>query len=275
MSFEQPAIICVAPNGARKTKKDHPKLPLSPADLADTAKACLDAGASMIHLHVRDKEDRHSLNCDLYRAAITAIKKSVGDEIIIQVTTEAVGIYTPDEQMAMVQDLKPEAVSLAIRELAPNDKVEADAADFFQWLEREAVSPQYILYDVPDLMRFQDLQSRGVIPQVRPFVLYVLGRYSKGQVSTPDDLQPFITAPGGKDCPWAVCAFGAREGDIALKAMEEGGHVRVGFENNMQLTDGALAGDNSALVLQAAMGADRMGRPIATARQAREILGLR
>ena len=116
-----PLIIAVAPNGARKTKADHPALPITPEELAETAARCLDAGASMIHLHVRDDDQKHSLDVSAYRAAIAAIRARVGGELIIQVTTEAVGIYTPAQQMAMVQELEPEAVSLAVRELCPDD----------------------------------------------------------------------------------------------------------------------------------------------------------
>ena len=95
----KPLMIAVAPNGARKTKQDHAGLPLSPAELALTAAECEDAGACMIHLHVRDQQGRHSLDADLYRDAIAAIRKQVGDELVIQITTEAVGIYKPDEQI--------------------------------------------------------------------------------------------------------------------------------------------------------------------------------
>jgi uncharacterized protein (DUF849 family) len=77
----QPLIITIAPNGARKTKVDHPALPMTPSEIADAAATCRDAGASMIHLHVRDRQGRHTLDPDAYRAAIWAIKEAVGEEI--------------------------------------------------------------------------------------------------------------------------------------------------------------------------------------------------
>ncbi|MGB1244689.1 MAG: 3-keto-5-aminohexanoate cleavage protein, partial [Porticoccaceae bacterium] len=87
-------MIAVAPNGARKQKDDHPALPISPAELTETAVQCRDAGACMIHLHVRDAGGGHSLDVDAYRLATTAVRDAVGPDMVIQITTEAVGIYT-------------------------------------------------------------------------------------------------------------------------------------------------------------------------------------
>ena len=112
-------MIAVAPNGARRQKADHQALPITPAELAETAVECQDAGASMIHLHVRDDQGGHLLDAQAYRVATAAVRDAVGPDMIIQVTTEAVGIYSVDEQIAVVQELKPEAVSLAVRELCP------------------------------------------------------------------------------------------------------------------------------------------------------------
>jgi uncharacterized protein (DUF849 family) len=266
-----PLIITVAPNGARKTKADHPALPLSPAEIADAAEACLAAGASMIHLHVRDAEGGHTLSVDAYRAAIDALRERTGDRLIIQVTSEAVGIYAPEEQMAMVRELRPEAVSLALRELLPEGGDEARFADFARWLVEAAIMPQWILYSPEDVRRFQSLRGQGIIPDGYGVRLYVLGRYSAGQRSEPSDLLPFLAEAGGDD-PWAICAFGPKEAAAALTAAALGGHARVGFENNMQLPDGGLAPDNAASVAAVAAGADAIGRPLADAATARAIL---
>ena len=78
MSHNQEVMIAVAPNGARKTQKDHPQLPISPKEIAHTAAACQEAGACMLHLHVRDKKLVHSLDVDRYRKTIQAIRQEVG-----------------------------------------------------------------------------------------------------------------------------------------------------------------------------------------------------
>lgn len=87
----RPTAICVAPNGGRLTKADHPSLPLGPADLARTARTCLDAGACLIHVHVRDRDGRHVLDASADRDVIEAIGCTVGNEMIVQVTSESLG----------------------------------------------------------------------------------------------------------------------------------------------------------------------------------------
>ena len=98
------------------------------------------------------------------------------------------------------------------------------------------------------MTRCLDLIEREVIPFARPFLLFVLGRYSADQQSSPADLDAFVTALGNRGFPWAMCAFGRREADCALTSARLGGHVRVGFENNLYLPDGRIAPSNAALV---------------------------
>lgn len=271
---EAPLILTVAPNGARKTKADHPALPMTADEIAETAVACRAAGAAMIHLHVRDRDGRHTLDPDAYREAIAAISRRLGDSLIVQVTTESVGRYEPAEQMAAVRAIRPEAVSLAIKEIIPDSGAESTAAAFFAWMARERILPQYILYSAEELRRFEDLRRRGIVPGDCPFVLFVLGRYAPGQRSMPSDLLPFVN-PLPVDIAWAVCAFGARENACALTAAGLGGHARVGFENNMKLADGSIASDNAALVAQLAAGVALFGRPLADAGTARAMLSER
>ncbi|WP_299398105.1 3-keto-5-aminohexanoate cleavage protein [Pelagibius sp.] len=271
-----PLILTVAPNGARKTRKDHPAVPIRPAEIADTAAAALKAGAAMIHLHVRDDKERHSLDPGAYREAIAAVRDAVGDDLVIQVTSEAVGIYTPAQQMAMVRDLQPEAVSLAVREIVPDAESEAEAGPFLAWLAEAGILPQYILYDAADLARFAALKAAGVVPPGPAFLLFVLGRYTPGQRSQPADLLPFMTArqaaPEAAALPWAVCAFGPRENACVTTAAALGGHARIGFENNLYLASGALAADNAELVTAAAAAARIIGRPLADAATARRLM---
>lgn len=269
-----PFIIGVAPNGARRTKEDHPAIPLTADEIAHEAARCRDAGAAYIHVHVRDRDGAHTLDPDAYRDAIAALRREVGDTLVVQITSEAVGKFSRAEQMASVRAVRPEAVSLAVREIVPDAGSEAEAAEFFAWLDREKVMAQYILYDVPDLQRFRDLRMRGVVTTAVPFVLFVLGRYAKGQRSKPADLLPFLDE-WRDEAPWAVCAFGPLESACALTAATLGGHSRVGFENNIHLGDGSLAPDNAALIAQDRAGAELIGRPIATAADMRAMFAER
>ncbi|WP_420995326.1 3-keto-5-aminohexanoate cleavage protein [Cupriavidus sp. 30B13] len=269
---DSPLIVTVAPNGAYKTAADHPAVPLTAAALAAEARACLEAGAAMMHMHVRQPDGRHSLDAQIYRAALAAVKNAVGDELLVQVTSEAAGIYRAAEQIAMVRELRPEAVSIGLREIAVPDIAEAGLADFLAWLARERVMTQIILYDAADVQRWQALRARGLVPPGAWSLLFVLGRYAAGQVSSPRDLLPFLQVFDGT-LPWAICAFGREENACVTTAAAFGGHVRVGFENNLKLRDGSTAPGNAALVGQAAEGARTLGRPLASAAQARAIYG--
>lgn len=269
----RPAILAVAPNGARKLKADHPAIPLGADELGACAAACRDAGAALIHLHVREPgSGRHSLDPDLYRAAIRAVRREAGDDLIVQATSEAAGIYDRHGQMAAMRALRPEACSLAIREIVPDAEAETDAAAFLAELYGAGTLLQYILYSDADLHRFHDLKARGIVPGDRHFVLFVLGRYTAGQVSAPVDLLPFLHDWSDTDGAFAVCAFGAAEAACALTALALNGHARLGFENNMLLADGSSAADNAALVRQTAAAAAIMGRSIADAKAARALL---
>ncbi len=265
----EPVILTVAPNGARKSKNDHPALPISAAEVAQTASDCADAGAAMIHLHVRDASGAHSLSPDLYVESIRRIKEAVGDRLVIQITSEAVGVYTPEQQMDAMRQVQPEAVSLAVRELIPDREHEPAAASFLAWLSEERVAPQYILYSVDEFRRYQELCNRGVIPATPHWLLFVLGRYTRGQTSDPQWIVPFVVEVGS-DVPWAVCAFGAREHACAVCAATLGGHARVGFENNLYLKDGSIAANNAELIAQLRDAMIALGRPTASADQVRE-----
>lgn len=275
----QPAILTVAPNGARRTTGDHAALPVVPATLADTARACREAGAAMIHLHVRDSGQRHSLDPELYRQATAAIRSTVGDDLVVQATSEAAGIYQAPAQFAAMRALAPEAVSLGLREFVPDD-TDAGAVDafarFLAFADEQRIMVQHILYDDSDVERFQRLRARKAIPDRQPNVLFVLGRYSKDQQSEPADIDPFLAAmratPDHATWLWSVCAFGAQESACAARALELSGHARVGFENNMQLADGSIAPDNAALVRQAAKAAEDLGRPLADPATARRLM---
>ncbi len=157
-------MLAVAPNGGRKTKADHPELPLSADELARTAAECLERGASMIHLHVRDAEGQHCLDPEAYRAAIAAVCHEVGDRLVLQITSESIGRYSPAEQRAAVLKTNPEAVSLALRELAPEAPDEKDFCEFLGKLKQMRVWPQIILYTPAEAERLGRDGETGADP---------------------------------------------------------------------------------------------------------------
>lgn len=260
-----------APNGARRQKKDHPKIPISPDEMANCALEILESGASILHLHVREDDGGHSLNVDRYKSSIKAIKDKVGSQLIIQTTTESVGIYDRYQQMEIVKKLKPEAVSLALRELCPTDHEIAEFEAFNKWIINENIFPQYILYNPDDHNRFEDYISKGVFHNNDPFVLYVMGSYNG---PTPDtDTLKKMAAKNQK--PWAACGFAENEKDCINHSATKGGHIRVGFENNIWREDGSLLENNGEMVKYAATVAIKNNRPVASADDVRNIFNLR
>ena len=185
-------VLAVAPNGGRKTKADHPALPLSAGELARTAAECLERGASMVHLHVRDAEGRHCLDPEAYRAAIASICQEVGDRLVLQITSESLGRYSPAEQRTAALRTNPEAVSLALRELAPEKADEKDFGDFLGKLKQMRIHPQIILYTPAEAERLGAMLKQGLIPFDKLAVLYVLGRFALTRTALPRDLLPFL-----------------------------------------------------------------------------------
>jgi 3-keto-5-aminohexanoate cleavage enzyme len=263
-------VLTVAPNGGRKTKTDHPELPLAADELARTAAECLERGASMIHLHVRDAEGRHCLDPEAYRATIAHICEAVGDRLVLQITSESIGLYSPAEQRAAVLETNPEAVSLALGELAPEAPDEREFCIFLSKLKQMRVWPQIILYTPAEAERLGAMVRQGLIPFDRLSVLYVLGRFSVTRTGLPRDLLPFLAPDMPRFHSWSVCAFGRRETACVTAAALLGGHARVGFENNLSLPDGARAASNADLVGAATSAFEAVGLQTQTADGLRE-----
>ncbi len=262
-------LLAIAPNGARKSKADHPLIPLNAKELAVTAKNCLAAGVAIIHLHVRNPDGSHSLSAEHYADAIAEIKKSTNDGILIQVTSEAVGIYTADEQFEMIHKLKPSAVSIGLREIKNLD--EPIIKKHFDAMRDAKTHPQLILYNEADLLLYKDWLERKVIPGSAYPVLLVIGKKMAEPSFDNGYLRPeFIDALPASS--WMICAFGENEFETAKLAASLGGHIRIGFENNSVLSDGSIADDNAELIAQTSSYLNERGIQVADLEQAIEIM---
>lgn len=246
------ARIMVAPNGARRGKADHPALPITIDETVEAAKACYSAGAQAIHAHVRDENGEHTLDAGLYRELIAQLAVAVPD-MAVQITTEAVGRYGPGEQRQVVRDVMPKAVSVALREMVPDDG-EVDAArDFYHWARDAGIAVQHILYEADEVAELFRRISGGVVPADELQILFVLGRYAKDQQSEVSDMDPFLSALALQEhaqvsVQWGLCAFGRNETDCLAEAVRRGGHARIGFENSLWNRDGLIAADNAERV---------------------------
>ena len=238
--------LMLAPNGARRSKADHPNLPVSITETVVATRAAVAAGADGLHLHVRDSEGHHTLDAGLYREALSLLAESCPG-LPVQITTEAAGRYSPDQQIALVDELAPRRVSVALREILSVGEHRRAVATFLRWAG-QGTTVQHILYAPSDL---HDLIALlGTEDVARSQLLFVLGRYAPARDAIPDDLEGFLpilrTLPAMPD--WAACAFGAGETRCLTAAHRAGGKLRVGFENNLVNASGATAPDNASRV---------------------------
>ena len=244
--FSKLPELMVAPNGARKTKKNHPNLPITISEIVEEADKCFRCGANAIHAHVRDKNESHTLDTGLYSELIKELKVKVPD-LPVQITTEAVGKYSPNEQFEVVKKLLPESASVAFIEMLPDIKDYKLAKKFYEFSIDNNIQVQHILYSFEDLRLFIQAIKTKIILNKNLQVLYVLGRYDKNFQSRTEDLDLFIQEHKSiiSFIEWGVCAFGEAETDCLMKSYSLGGKARVGFENNFQNADGTIAETNA------------------------------
>ncbi|MCP4186896.1 MAG: 3-keto-5-aminohexanoate cleavage protein [Gammaproteobacteria bacterium] len=266
-----PTIIIVAPNGARKNHHDHPALPVSIEETASETAACYAAGATVLHAHVRGKKQQHVLDAGLYVELVNELKQKL-PELLVQITTEAVGIYTPTQQVDCVKKVLPNMVSTALRELTADFTALEFASEFYHWAVDANVHIQHIVYSVEELEKFLQLRDSGIIPEQHRCVLFVLGRYSTNSQSSPDGLIPFLNYDL-QSLTWFTCAFGKQEQACVMAGITAGGHARVGFENNLYLDNGEIAPNNAVLVRNLRGSIEKDGGTVANSDQTRRILG--
>lgn len=232
--------VLVAPNGARRGTSDHPELPVSTDQIIQTARACFAAGANGLHLHIRDAEGQHSLDAGQYRETMAALSQSVPG-LDLQITTEAAGVFDVAAQFVCLEQVCAEWASISIREIARSPEL---ADRVYGLCAAQGTRVQHILYDADDADLLVQWQKTGIVREDQVERILVLGRYTAGQQSTPQDLDRF---PKGSS-PWMVCAFGAHEHACLAYAAGQGGDVRVGFENSLTDESGTLWKDNAASV---------------------------
>lgn len=241
--------LMVAPNGARRTKADHPALPITDAELIETAKHCVAAGADGIHLHLRDDHGAHLLDAGRYRALLEQLRANLPDTYL-QITSEAAGRYDAEAQRAMMRALKPRHVSVALREMVrhPDDWPHAHA--FYEWAADKGIDVQHILYTPQEVQGFVIAIENGRIPGRHHLIQLVRGTYADGSRHA-YPLSHYLDAlkqADGHSFDWMLCAFGTDETASLVEAAQMGGKARVGFENSFHNADGSVASDNAERV---------------------------
>lgn len=241
--------LMVAPNGARRMPSDHPALPITDDALIETAMACRAAGADGIHAHIRDAQGKHEIDAGHYRAVMARLREAVPD-MYVQVTSESADRYTGAEQRAIMRDLAPPHVSVALREMVRQKSDWGEAQDFYAWARAAQVEIQHILYSPAEVRSFVEALDTGRIPGDAHLVQLVQGSYAKGsEGQTPlADYLAELNKAEGMHFDWMLCAFGTDETDNLARAAQHGGKARVGFENSFWNKDGSRASDNAMRV---------------------------
>lgn len=254
MDFHTPSALpklMVAPNGARRTKQDHPAIPVTLEQTVETAKKCYQAGAQAIHFHLRDDKQQHILDAGLYKEGLAELYRQV-PEMHLQITTEAVGRYSPEEMTKIAYDVMPPGISIGVAELMPDRQPNADNIRLYKTLYEAGCRVQHLCYQLEDVDLLARLIADAGLGEEKIWGMFVIGHYT-GRVSHPDMIQPFIdrATAHGLELDWAVCAFAEQEHATLERASQLGGKMRVGFENSMFMPDGSIAPDNETRIAAA------------------------
>lgn len=267
-------IITAAICGAEVLKEHNPAVPYTVAECAAEAKAAYDAGASIIHLHVREDDGTPTQSKERFRAVMDAIRACCPDVIIQPSTGGAVGM-TNDERLQPTE-LCPEMATLDCGTLNFGgdeifENTENTIKYFGQRMIERGIKPELEVFDKSMIEMALRLQAKGFIslPMHFDFVMGVNGGIG-------GDLRDFVFLRGSipHDATYTVAGVGRYEFPLAAAAIIDGGHVRVGFEDNVYLSKGVLAKSNGELVAKVVRLAGELGRQIASPAEARAILGL-
>jgi 3-keto-5-aminohexanoate cleavage enzyme len=266
-------IITAALTGAEVTREHNPNLPVTPAEIAEASYDCFNAGASMVHVHVRNQDGAPTQSADVFKETMELIKEKCN--IIVQTSTGgAVGM--PAEERLQPVYLKPEMATLSTGSVNFGDDVflnpPAYLEEFARVMKEQGVKPEIEAFDVGMINNALYLLKKELIssPIHFDFVMGVPG----GIPGTVKNLLHMVESiPAGST--WTVAGMGRTELPLGTAAIIMGGNVRVGFEDNIYYEKGVLAESNAQLVERIARISKIHGREVASPDEARQILGLK
>lgn len=273
---QQPVIITVAITGSVPRKKDCPGLPVTPKEQIEETHKAYEAGASLVHIHVRNPDETPSSDPDLFAQVQEGVQKYCPD-MIIQFSTGGRG----RDQSARGSMLfhRPDMASLATGSTNFPVGIYENPTDFVEGLASEMlkyeVKPEVEIFDLAMLYNAANLVKKGLL-LTPPHVQFVMGVPNAMPVRRTileflikelKDVMPNAT--------WTAAGIGKNQLVVNEWALELGGHVRTGLEDNIRFDETRLAKDNAELVGRLAKMARDRGRPVANGAQARQLLGLR
>lgn len=277
-SLQQPLIVNLAPTGLVPTRAQSPFVPLSPAEIAEDVLRCVAEGVSMAHLHARDPDGVPTEELSVYAEIIGAIRASAPDTVIV--TTTSGRLVADVERRAatlyLEGDLKPDMASLTLGSMnfARDASVNAPATitRLAQIMQERGIKPELEVFDLGMVNIAHMLIDKGLIQA--PYYFNIL----LGNPGTAQSTLLHLAAIVGSlppDSVWSVGGIGRFQTQSNALGVVMGGGVRVGLEDNLWFDDERTEpADNLRLVRRVAAQAAALGRPLASAAQARSMLGL-
>lgn len=271
-----PCIICVAITGSLPQKSDNPAVPVSVEEQVESTQAAHEAGASIVHAHVRNPDGSPSSDPERFARLMEGLRRHCPD-ILIQFSTG--GRSGAGKERGGMVSLRPDMASLSVGSNNFPTRVYQNPPALVDWLAAEmaahGVRPEIEAFDLSHIMMAHRMWQDGRLCD-RPYVQFVMGV----QNAMPADRAVFdyyvqtMHRLFGPDAPWCAAGIGRHQIELNDWAIRAGGHVRTGLEDNVRLDRTTLAPSNAALVSRAAALCARHGRPVATPAQTRAILGL-
>jgi 3-keto-5-aminohexanoate cleavage enzyme len=272
----KPVIITAAITGSITTRDQLPWLPVTPKEIADSAVEAAQAGASVVHIHVREPDGAPSSRIELYRETFELIREKA-DVLICATTGSGGGLFAGDERLTALP-LKTELASLDCGSMNFGERIFENPPRFLRRMAQEitahGIVPEIECFDVGMVVNALRLEREALLPGPtgRWWFQFCLG--VRG--GAPCDAQTLLTMrsllPAGAE--WSALGVGRGQLPVNLLALIEGGHVRTGLEDNIYYRAGELAKSNAQLVDRIVRLAEEVGRPVATPEEARKIIGL-
>lgn len=272
-----PCIICVAITGSVARKSDNPAVPISIAEQIESTHAAYEAGASIMHAHVRNADESPSSDPDKFAALKEGVEKHCPG-IIIQLSTG--GRSGAGHERGGMLPLRPDMASLAVGSNNFPTRVYENPPDLVDWLAQEMltyqVKPEIEAFDLGHILQAKKMADDGRLAGT-PYVQFVMG--VKNAMPADRDVFDYyihtVRRLFGADAPWCAAGIGANQLLLNEWSISAGGHARTGLEDNVRLDKTTLAPSNAALVARTAEICAKHNRRVATPTQARAILGLR
>ncbi|MDY6212813.1 3-keto-5-aminohexanoate cleavage protein [Hornefia butyriciproducens] len=268
-------IVTAALTGAVTTKKDNPNLPTQPEEIVASALACCDAGASAVHIHVRDDNDAASMRFDKFAETVKLIRDA-GSPLVLNLTSSGGQGFSWEERIRPFRELKPELASFDAGTMNwLNSVVFMNEPEFLELCGKEmiaaGVKPEIEIFDIGMLNTAKYYIRKGIIQEPAHFQL-CLGA-AGGMEATTENLLYLVNHLPEK-CTWSAFGIGKGANEIMMAALALGGNVRVGLEDNVYYNKGQLAESNQQFVARVKRIVEELGKTVATPDEARQILGV-